>query len=327
MALTSLFDNFGSKMKAYFSNVNWENTLLFLWFLIVAFVFWMMLFFQSDTEASYKIPLKYSNIPDDVVFDHPLPSDIEIRVSDKGSEIFRYAFLLRDSIDIDIEKYRSERISNLQGTELVQLIRQQLFRSSTLSAYYPASISLSTSKLQQKSVEVVFDGEITTGRSNLVADLPTLEPKKVMAYGSDAQLQEIENAVTEYSQFNNLKATSLLKVKIKPVPGVKFVPDEVEIYIPILEYTEQKFEIPITVKNAPSGIDVKFFPSHTNVTFSVTLDDYKKISQDDFSIELNYDKFHNNENGRVDLELTESPESVRNAKLSPSSVEFLLEKK
>ena len=107
---------------------------------------------------------------------------------------------------------------------------------------------------------------------------------------------------------------------------VKFVPKAVDIYIPINEYTERKFEIPITVINVPGGIDVKFFPSSTDVSFSVTLEDYKRISQDDFAIVLDYNSFYKNENGRVELSLTTEPESIRNAKLSTQSVEFLLEK-
>lgn len=326
MVLASLTNNVISKIKTYFSNMNWRNTLLFLLFLVLAAVFWMMLFFQRDIEATYKIPVKYTNIPDDVVFDHTLPKEIEIRVGDKGSEIFRYAFKRRDSIDIDVQKYHNERINNLQGTELMQLIRQKLFKSSTLSAYYPANISLSVSKLQQKKLSVLFDGEITTGRNNLVAEEYVIDPLSVTAYGSDAQLSELENAATEFTQFNNLKATSQFQIKIKPVEGVKFVPDAVEIYIPILEYTERKFEIPIAVRNVPNGIDVKFFPSYTEVSFSVTLDDYRKISQEDFKVELDYRSFHNNEDGRVELELTSQPESVRNSRLSTISVEFLLEK-
>jgi hypothetical protein len=110
-----------------------------------------------------------------------------------------------------------------------------------------------------------------------------------------------------------------------PVSGVKFIPDEVELYIPVLEYTERKFEVPVTARNVPDNIDVKFFPSQTEVSFSVTLEEYKKIAPEDFEVELDYKKFFKNEDGRVNLELSASPSPIRNVKLSPSSVEFLLE--
>lgn len=328
MDLTSTWNEWAPKIKTFFTNMNWRNIFIFVGFSVVAFVFWLMLFFQRDNvESSYKIPLKFTNVPDDVVFNDPLPNTMEIRLSDKGSEIFKYGFLMIDTLEIDVEKYKKENVNNLQGAELIQLIRSQLSRSADLKAYYPINISLATSKLQQKELKVVFDGVISTNRSNLVADSATFLPETVMAYGAQSQLSELSAAATEYTVYNNLKATSQLTVKILPVSGVKFIPSEVQIYIPVEEYTERRFEVPITVRNSPSNIDVKFFPSQTEVSFSVTLDEYKKIAPEDFEVELDYRKFYQNENGRVDLELSESPSAIRNVKLSPSSVEFLFESK
>lgn len=325
MDLASIKDRWIEKIRDFFSRLNWKNIFLFVLFLILSFIFWLMLFFQRDIEATYKIPLKYTHIPDDEVFDVALPDDIEIRVADKGSEIFRYTFTLKDSIEIDIARYKEERIKNLQGSELMQLIREKLSQSTNLKAYYPVNISLATSKLQKKELKVVFDGVITTSRSNLVADSVTFLPATVTAYGSQNQLSEIQSAVTEYTLINNLKATSQLKVKLMPVNGVKFVPGEVDIYIPVMEYTERTFEVPVTARNVPSNIDVKFFPSQVEVSFSVTLDEYRKIAPEDFEVELDYLEFYKNGNGRVDLKLSKVPSTVRNVKLSPSSVEFLFE--
>ena len=207
----------------------------------------------------------------------------------------------------------------------MQLIREKLSQSTNLKAYYPVNISLATSKLQKKELKVVFDGVITTSRSNLVADSVTFLPATVTAYGSQNQLSEIQSAVTEYTLINNLKATSQLRVKLMPVNGVKFVPGEVDIYIPVMEYTERTFEVPVTARNVPSNIDVKFFPSQVEVSFSVTLDEYRKIAPEDFEVELDYLEFYKNGNGRVDLKLSKVPSTVRNVKLSPSSVEFLFE--
>ncbi|HHT30415.1 MULTISPECIES: CdaR family protein [Petrimonas] len=325
MDLASIKDRWIEKIRDFFSRLNWKNIFLFVLFLILSFIFWLMLFFQRDIEATYKIPLKYTHIPDDEVFDVALPDDIEIRVADKGSEIFRYTFTLKDSIEIDIARYKEERIKNLQGSELMQLIREKLSQSTNLKAYYPVNISLATSKLQKKELKVVFDGVITTSRSNLVADSVTFLPATVTAYGSQNQLSEIQSAVTEYTLINNLKATSQLRVKLMPVNGVKFVPGEVDIYIPVMEYTERTFEVPVTARNVPSNIDVKFFPSQVEVSFSVTLDEYRKIAPEDFEVELDYLEFYKNGNGRVDLKLSKVPSTVRNVKLSPSSVEFLFE--
>lgn len=316
------------KVKDFFSTFPWKNVLSFLFFLMMALIFWLMLFFQRENiEDTFKIPIKYSNIPNDVVFDNPLPSFIDVTVSDNGQEIFRLITMKRDSLEIDIDQLTQGGNTTLQGDQYRQLIRTKLFTSTNVVGYYPMNISLAFSKLQHKELKVVFDGEITTNRANLIADSATFIPEIVTAYGSKESLDQLKHAVTEYMIFKNLRATSQLPVKINSVEGVKFVPSEVDIYIPIDEYTERTFEIPITAKNMPSKLDVKFFPSRATVTFSVTLEEYKKIVQEDFAITLDYRKFHTNEDGRVELVLTDFPSTIINPRISLSSVEFLFENK
>ncbi len=328
MGIKAFIRKWTPKAEAYFSTFPWKNLLFFLFFLMLAFIFWLMLFFQKDNvEGTYRIPLKYTNIPEDVVFDNALPAFVEISVADNGVEIFLLDVRKKDSLEIDVKELTAGGTSELQGDQYRQLIRSQLAPSTNIRGYYPMSISLATSKLASKELRVVFDGEITTSRANLVADSAMFIPETVMAYGSSESLKQLKTAVTEYTLFKNLKATSQLPIKINPVKGVKFVPAEVEIYIPIAEYTEHTFEIPITASHVPANLDVKFFPSRVKISFSVTLEDYKKITQEDFEIALDYRDFHENEGGRVELELTKSPPSVNNIRISPSSVEFLFENK
>jgi len=187
------------------------------------------------------------------------------------------------------------------------------------------TLSLETSELESKELVVTFDGELTTNRANLIAGDVSFIPEKVMAYGSLESLNQLTTAVTEYTLFKNLNATSQLPIKISPVEGVRFSPSEVEIYIPVVEFTEQSFDIAITATHLPRNIDVKFFPSRAKVSFSVTLEDYVEIVPEDFAIELDYREFRNNDDGRVELKITKSPASIIDPKISPSSVEFLFE--
>lgn len=321
----SIISELRARIGAYLSSIAWKNLFLFLFFLLVAFIFWLMLFFQRDVEGVYKIPLKYNNIPHDVVFDEPLPEFIEVRVADKGLEMFKLEFFKKDSIELDIEEFKNNRVNALQGNQYMQVIRTRLAPSTQLRGYSPASISLRTSKLESKELLITFDGEIATNRASLIVDTVTFIPKTVTAYGSKDQLKELTSAKTEYKVFNNLRSTSQYNIKINSDSGIKFVPNEVEINISIQEFTERTFEVPITVRNLPEGMDVKFFPSRANVSFSVTLEEYKKMAPEDFEIRLNYRDFKSNESGKVELVLTKSPENIINTRISPSSVEFLFE--
>lgn len=325
MDLKSAFNDWKPKMRTFFFTFPWKNLFTFLFFLLLSFIFWLMLFSQRHVEGTYRLPLKYTYIPEDIVFDHPLPSHIEIRVADNGYQIFRYDLSKKDSIEINVSEYKKNNVDAIQGNQLIQLIRNQLSPTSQLLSYSPAIISLASSKLESKKLPVVFDGEITTSAGNLVIDSISLIPATITAYSSKRQLEQLTHAVTEYTIFENLKATSQFKVKIKEVEGVKFVPSEVDIFIPIKEYTEKNVEIPITCSNLPKNMNVKFFPSHVNVTFSITLEEYNKIGPDDFEINFDYNELKSNKEGKIELELTKSPSFIVNPRLSPSVAEFLFE--
>ena len=315
-----------SRAEKYFSTFPWKNAIIFLVFVILAFIFWLMLFFQKENvEGTYRIPLKYTNIPENVVFDNPLPEYIDVSITDNGSSIFFLDVTKKDSLDVDVSEITDGGNYLLQGEQLRQLLSTKFATTTRIRGYYPMTISLATSELESKELLVTLDGEITTSRANLVADSITFIPESVMAYGSAESLKELNSANTEYTVFRNINATSQLSVRINAVEGVKFSPTEVDIYIPIVEYTEHSFDIPIRASNMPRNLAVKFFPSRATVSFSVTLEDYRNIAPEDFAIELDYREFHENSNGRVELELTESPSTIVDPKISPSSVEFLFE--
>ncbi len=326
MNLKAIIADWLPKVKEYFSTFPWKNMLIFLFFLVIAFIFWLMLFFQKQNiNGTYRLPLKYTNIPNNVVFDYVLPQYVDISVTDNGSEIFKLDIRRRDSLEINVTELTEEGSPILQGEQLRQLLRTKFASSTIIRGYYPMTISLSTSELESKELRVTFDGELTTNRANLVADSVYFIPESVIAYGSQESLDKLTTANTEYSVFKNLNATSQFPIKIGNVEGVRFSPSEVEIYIPIVEFTEQSFDIPIKVTHLPKNMSVKFFPSRAKVSFSVTLEEYLKITAEDFAIEVDYRKFRDNEDGRVELTLTSSPASVIEPKISPSQVEFLFE--
>ena len=328
MSFSTIIVNVVDKIRSVFSKIAWRTVIPFFLFLMLAFVFWLIIFFQEKAEGDFRIPLKYINIPEDEVFVNPMPQYIDLRISDLGSGLFNYYFFRKnDSLVIDVEKIQKENNEKSQINQLPQLIRSKLSVNTQLIGYSPAIISLETAKLQSKTVPIVFDGEMRTSGGHLVIDTILFIPNEVKVLGTGEQLRNISQVVTEYTVFENLKATSQLKIKIKTPDGAKINPREVEVYIPIYEFTERQFIIPITVSNEPDNLNIRFFPSKAQVSFAVTLDDYKKIVEEDFEIKINYIDLKNKEGDQVELKLSKFPSSIINPHISPSVVEFLFERK
>lgn len=316
------------QIKLFFSRWRWRKIGTFLFFFLLAFAFWMMMFFRKrNVEYIYCMPIKYINVPENIVFDRKLPENIEIKLQDYGSQIFRYDIMRKDSLVIDVEDFRKNDINTIQGNQLIHLISQNLSSTSNLLTYYPSFISLRSSKLEQKEVTVEFVGKISTASGNYIVDTTRFVPKKVKAYSSLKKLQSISSAQTEITSITNLKSTSVIKVKLNSDNGIKFVPNEVDYYISVKEFTEKEFDVPVHAINLPESLNVKFFPSQVKVSFLVTLEEYKKISPEDFKIELDYNKLKDTKNGKTELKLTSYPATVKNPRLLQNSVEFLFETK
>lgn len=328
--------NLGTSNKKYISGAldyiaktNWKHVSLFFVFLIISFAYWMLLFTDKDVRHVYQIPVTYTNKPLDVAFDTPLTDTFIVNVESKGANIIKESLRNKPTIVVDVKKYYDENITEIQGEELKAIFKEKLnIDASEIKSYYPISIPLKISKLEQKEVDIIFDGEITTAQNNLVAEPISITPDKATIYGTAKQLEEISEIHTEYRELKDLQKTSTFEVALTHNnDGITFAPSSVQIEVPILVYTERSVEVPISIIDVPEGRDVKLFPSQANVSFSVTLDDYKRISSDDFVIVLNYDNFYKNKNARAALELTESPSSIRNVNISPATVEFLIEKR
>ena len=328
MSLQSNFYNSRDKFRTVYTKIAWGKVIPFILFLILAFIFWLIIFFQNKAEGNFRIPLKYINVPEEEVFVNPVPNYIDVRIRDFGSGLFSYYFFKKkDSLIIDVAKEQKEKNEKLQINQLNPLIRTKLSASTELIGFIPSIISLETSKLQSKTVPVFFDGEMRTSAGHLVIDSVLIIPNEVKIYGIGEQLRNISQVVTEYSVFENLKATSQLKAKLKSIEGINMKPSEVELYIPIHEFTERQIEIVITTKNQPDNIDVKFFPSKVNITFTVTLDDYKKIKPEDFEIKVDYNSLKNLPGDQIELKLSKFPPSIKNPLISPETVEFIFEQK
>lgn len=328
MSLSTFLNNIWDNFRSFFSNIDWGKVIPFFLFLILAFIFWLLIFFQRNAEGDFSIPLQYVNIPEQEVFVDDVPSQIDLRVRDLGSNLFNYYFFKkRDSLKVDVTKVQKNNNNKLQGNQLTQLIRSKLSVNTQLIGYTPANISLETAKLESKTVPVEFDGEMRTSAGHLVIDSVSIIPNEVTIYGTEDQLKDINQVVTEYSVFENLKATSQLSAKLKSIEGISMRPKEVEVYIPIHEFTERQFEVPIQVSNESETLDVKFFPSKVIVSFTVTLDNYRKIAPEDFEIKIDFNKLQNIQGDQIQLELTKYPGTIKNPRISPAVVEFIFEQK
>lgn len=315
------------KVRILVVKMPWKKILTFSFFLLLSAIFWFMQIYRQNFNATYNIPIKYSSVPDSIVFNQQLPQEVSVTVNDNGFALFKYYFTKsNDSLDInvaDIIQYSSSRV--IQGLTFQQLIRNHLLNTSDILEFNPAGISFEYTTLEEKKVPIIFDGQIFLAAGYLLSGDIQIIPDSIMVYGSKELLNTISYVYTESDTILDFKSKNPLVYKIENIDNAKLSTNSIKVIIPVDKYTQKDIIVPIQCINTPENIEVKFFPSTVKISFLVGLSEYHSITDRDFSVELDYNDLKEIHDLSIPLRITSSPDHIKNLILSPSEVEFIFE--
>jgi hypothetical protein len=319
---------FSQEVRTFFRNIRWKKILTFLFFVMLSCIFWVMQVYRQKYEATLTIPVKYVNIPDSIVFENELPSMVSSRIKDDGSVLFKYLLTRRnDSLIVDVrDVIRSTPDKVIQGRNFEQLIRSKLFATTELISYSPIRMSYAYALLHDKKLPVIYNGNVNLASGRMLTGDLNISPDSVLVYGSREILDTLHYAYTVSDTVDNVMSERRVKVAMKPIRGVKYIPDEVELTIPADQFIERVVEVPVTCINLPGNLSIKFFPSSVRIPFFVGIKREDDITSDNFSITIDYNDIKDLNGSSVPVRITESPDYIRIRIPEPSEVEFVLEK-
>ncbi len=320
-------DKISDLVKIFFNNISWKKVLTFSFFVLLSSAFWVIQVYRQKFEATLIIPIKYVSVPDSIVFENDLPSQISVRVKDDGAALFKYLILKQnDSLEINIRQIIKENTKRVvQGASFEQIIRTKLYSTSELISYAPAHISYVYAVLQQKKLPVIYDGYINLPSGYMIDDELYFYPDSVMAYGSSASLDTMYFAHTNTDTIHGIVSDSTIYVKMKKKRGIKYDPEEIAVTVRVDQFTSKEVDVPITCANLPPNMNIKFFPSTVKIPMLVGLKRYKDIDATCFVVKVDYNDLKDSKDASVPVRVIESPDYVRSKMPVPSEVEYILE--
>jgi YbbR domain-containing protein len=181
--------------------------------------------------------------------------------------------------------------------------------------------------LRSKKLSVIYNGNVILDPGYMLDGDLTTFPDSVMVYGSRAALDTLYYAYTISDTLAHIKSRKSIKVEMNPVQGVKYVPDKVELNIPVDEFALKKVEVPVECVNLPNSLNIKFFPSSVTIPFYVGLKRFDNITSENFRITIDYNDIKNLKDMSIPVQITESPDYIRTQIPVPAEVEFVLEQR
>ena len=314
-----------TRIRSFLLSKSSKEFLVFLFFVFIAFVFWLFQVLNENYEGQISMKLDLKNVPDNAVLTSELPSEIKVRLKDRGMVLMNYWLNSVSSIPINFEDYEE------QGNQVVvpqsalkQTIKNTLNQSTELVSIYPDTLFYIYATGEGKKVPVRLKGKVTVDPRYYIADI-VYQPDSVMAYAPSGILDTITAAYTSSVVFDQIKDTTIQRVPLQRIKGVKFVPNYNDIMLLADVYSEKTLEIPVRGINFPADKVLRTFPSKVNVTFQVGLSHFRTVNPDDFFIAVSYEELIQGGKTKCTPHLKAYPKIIKHPRISPEEVDFIIE--
>ena len=322
--------NWQKKVKIFFQGPAWKKTLTFLFFLLLAFGFWLLQALQQPFEKVIPIPIHYQNIPNEIILDNDVPTEIVAKIRDKGASVLKYTIGKRKhkSLDIDLESIDTKNVLyTISKKTLEAKISSSLAPYTSLISFTPDILDIKYQPLQKKELALVFSGLLSPATGYMLTDTALLTPSKVYAYGAENILDSLSAIYTESITVSNIQSPVKKRVKLIIPKSVNLSISEVELNVSAEEFTEKIIWMPVICKNLPENYKIHIFPSKVEVICPVALVDYGKVHESDFEVSIDYLELLKSQNNTTQVSLSKKTGWIQKYRINPEKVEFLIEQK
>lgn len=309
-----------------------------------AFVFFVclalasFLWFLNALEKRYtdhiSVPVRYINLPENKDLTGKLPRTLELTVDGFGYTLLRYKLsLVFSPVLLDVNeltnnylegKFMSRYTISTNGHK--EEIAKQISSEIVIISVRPDSITFYVSTLIEKLVKVKPIIDITLAKEFILQKPPVAQPESILVRGPQEIMDTLRYIKTEPVQIKNLANTIERDVNLIILPELKSELDEVTVQIAVEQFTEAKFEVPITVINQPDSLLIKTFPAKVKVSCRIGLSQYSKLNNSSFRAIVDY-SHRSGVISKLQVILDRIPETVLSVDHFPKDVEYIIERK
>lgn len=316
---------FGIFRNFFFSSAN-KEFLIFSFFFVLSGAFWLLLALNETYEKEITIPVRLVDIPQNVILSSDTTVFVRLNVRDKGYTLLTYQYGDKlHTVKASFPNYvKKDGVGTVSSAELQKLLYQQLFNSSKITSLKPDKLEFFFNNGQTKRVPVKIYGKVEPGLSYYLSKLE-VSPDSVDIYANQDVLDSINYVHTVRLNLVNITDTIIKEVSLHKRKGVKYVPSRVKVIACPDVLTEEKADVPVTALNMPAGKVLRTFPARVTVTFTCGASMFRSIHTEQFKVVADYNEITAEPSEKCNIYLRGIPHGVRNARLSVSQVDYLIE--
>ncbi len=294
--------------------------------LLLAALFWLLISMAKEYSLIFPIRVSYKENP---VFNRGIKLPEKINVSLSGSGFSLLGLSLRNQFKgMELELDSFPRTKFIYFVPVEKQIRKHLnrkFPTIDASSFEPDTIYPDLESSPGKLVNVISDVQLSYVDGMDTLGPVRVVPSQILIYGEENVLRSVSSIHAESFIRKEVRESIDEEVKLILPIGIYANPDRVRIQVPLAQFTEKTKTIDLTEQNIPIGFRVLFNPSKVKISYLVAMSEFEK--KEEFKVVCNLINTNGKNSGRIFPELITISNGVRNARISPSSVEYILVEK
>ncbi len=317
-----------NKVGKFFKSHSFKELLTFIVFVFLSFILWFTQKSKDNYDATFEVPINYVNLPEKYLLTSQPPLYFQVRVQDQGLELLSLAGKSFSPIEIDLSKEEFDETGkkSIPSRTYDAEIRKRFKSNTKLLSIGPDNLILNYSLEKQKKLPVRVNVEVQFESQYCLNGKISADPPSVIAYGSHEALDTLKEASTVLFQKEQVKDSLTFKAALQAPDGIRFVPDYVDVSIPVEAFTETFLELPVIGVNFPSHLRLVTFPPQVRVTYCVVLSKYALVKESDFSLAIDYHNLVNDRTGNMQkVNILSIPSYLFNVRIYPEEAECLIE--
>lgn len=319
---------FTKYIKALSRKDRWGKVLVFLFFLVISAGFWLLQTLQQVTDANFILSITYINQPEQLVIRDSLPGTLTVKALDKGITFLNYSYnKKKPSVQIDLKPLADAGATYTVPAQSIEAECQKALPSTAkLISYFPTNIVIHTLPLKEKTVPVIFRGNVSPAKGFMLIDKVQLSPQEVTVYGSQQALDTLDAVYTQNIQVEDIDQSLSRRVELSPPDNMRLKTSAVDLIVKVEESTEKILEVPIIARDFPKNYRLRTFPPSVQIFCRLPLSLYTAVNESLFEASVFYSDTMDDTTSTVPVNITKKPEWINdNYRFTPERVEYLVE--
>lgn len=318
------------KRKKFLSR---KNLIVFFVCLSISTLFWFLLAFNGYYSTSITVPVEYINLPEKRMMVEKLPATVDISISGSGYQLLSYmlrpgnAKVLLDGRNIGVKPSLKDRNAFITTYHGIDFFNREHGDVKALNIQ-PDTIFFSFFNRGVQKVPVKLDASLSFRKQYYLTDSIRITPDSIIISGPAERLDSIFRIPTEKLKLDDIAESGIFTLKIlQPDSLLSYEPLEVTVNLNVDKYTEVVYKVPVRMEHLISADSLDIYPAEVELSCMVALSNFNKLSASSFVVAADAFDLRESKSSKMMLYIREAPFFVRNIKIKPETIEYIIRKK